>query len=162
MAITVGLSSFLICFTAWRHLSPSGILFYQGVACCIIATSVTLLLSIRRSPRQVATICKDAALVFLAAYSFMFTIPTTVERSYTVKMLLELDRRRVVGRVDMLKWIEAHWRTPDGLSKRLREQEVSGSIESTEQGLRLTSRGKWLVKAFNVTSEVFKTNRGAK
>jgi len=128
----------------------------------MFATTITILVSLKRSPRQLAGIGKDAALVFLSSYSFMFTVPTTVERSYTVKMLMELDRRSAMHRGEMLEWIEAHWQTSEGLSKRLHEQEASGSIQNTPGGLRLTKRGELLVSAFRITGQVFGTDRSVK
>jgi hypothetical protein len=161
MAIVVGFGAFLGSLIVWRHAIPGGILFYQGIVCSAFGSLLTLWLGLRQAKRFQIVHLKDTALVFLAGYALMFTVPTTVERSYSVKLLEELATRGSMTNTELLSWIEAHWRTESGLSKRLSEQVTSGSIVGVDSSFRLTTRGETLVRAFRISANIFNTNRQA-
>ena len=91
--IGAGLAVFMLLFVAWRHLQPGGILFYQGCAASVLSAGAQLIYSLSRHPALGAgdTPWKDALITLLAAYAFMFTVPTTIDRAYSVRLLEQLQ-----------------------------------------------------------------------
>lgn len=155
MPIFAGLLSFVVVFLALRHGWTDGILFYQGIISAVVGGGATMCINLRQRRTTPLQNAKDALLVLLACYAFMFTIPTTVERSYSVKLLEELDSRGSMTDAEALSWIEAHWAGKQGLAKRLQEQELSGSIRRADGRISLTSRGQMLVRSFKLTATWF-------
>lgn len=161
MPILAGLISFAVAFLVLRHGWSNGILFYQGIASSMLGGGVTLGISAFSKRFTTSQIVKDSLLVFLASYAFMFTVPTTVERSYTVRLLEELDVRGSMSDADALEWMNQHWSSDDGLRKRLTEQSASGSITRIGGRISLTPRGRMLVRAFRTTSTWLAVGRSA-
>lgn len=138
-----------ILLVAWRQLQPDGILFYQGVALAL-ATVAAQLAWLRTRPGSTwAASLKDALLGFLLIYSVLFTVPTTVERAYTVRMLLELQRSPDgLTRAQVEHWFATEFQRQGGVEKRLREQAATGSIAESGGRYRLTPSGQRLAAVF--------------
>lgn len=156
MARTVGtLLAFLAGFIALRHAQPNGIILYQGVLLGLGVACLQFMVERRRrlAPHDAA---KNAMITFLLIYSFVFTVPTTAERAYSVAMLARLgDAPEGLSRNDLSDLFVRQFLTEGGVDKRLAEQTATGSVE--EQGGRyvLTPTGHLLNRALRITQIVF-------
>lgn len=155
-SIIISFFLFLIVFACLRYLMPGGIVFYQGlVLSLVIALALSIFQLFSGSHNLYASI-KDALLLFLLCYSFMFTIPTTVDRAYSVKLLQYIHDAETVDEKDIKKWFAYEFQNSTAVNKRLNEQLITGSIHKTEDNkIRLTTRGHWLHKIFKLVGIVF-------
>lgn len=152
---------FLLVFVVVRQLHPSGILFYQGLALAAVAGAGPLAVNARRRVRPGGgaqgrgAVSKDCLLTFLLCYSFMFTVPTTVDRAYSVRMLIELQQTPD-GRTgpEVERWFATDF-SRHGVKKRIEEQEATGSIVRVGEKYRLTPLGSVLVASFTTVQRVF-------
>jgi hypothetical protein len=144
---------FLVAFIALRHAQPTGIMLYQGVVVGVFVSLAQFLLERRRETGEAA---KNALLTFLLIYSFVFTIPTTVDRSYSVRLLTALGQSQAGLTRDEINDLFVHWLVGEGgVDKRLREQTSTGSIRANDGRYSLTRMGRFLNAAFRVTGVVF-------
>ena len=155
MFILGGIASFLLSFLAWRHLQPAGILFYQGVASAVLASLLQLAFALVRHTRW-SVAFKDTAITFLLAYAFLFTVPTTVDRSYSVGMLLRLAQAPGgMSREDVSRLYVEDFVNRGGVERRLKEQQATGTRVERAGKFVLTDEGDALVTAFRVTCAIF-------
>ena len=148
--------AFLFLFIAVRHIAPQGILFYQGMALALMASLSHLFVMSGLRGRSVADAAKDSLLVFLLFYGFVLTVPTTVDRAYTVRMLARLARDP--GGLDSAaihQWYVSDFVEHGAVQKRLEEQTLTGTIEFQEGRFRLTPFGWFLERTFELTRAVF-------
>jgi hypothetical protein len=153
--ISSAIAGYLLAFIAVRHAFPRGILFYQGMALALITSA--LLFSIEARRGAVAAAAKDALLAFLLIYAFVFTIPTTVDRAYSVKLIRELDRRNDgMTSAEVAQWFSTEFLVGDAVAKRLHEQRMTGTIVEASDGRQhLSAWGRFLAWSFHVTALVF-------
>lgn len=154
--ILLAVAIFLVLFIALRHLHPQGILFYQGIALAALLAAAQFALDWRRRrvPRPQAL--KDALLSFLLIYCFVFTIPTTVDRAYSVKMLMRMGESPTGMSKDEVATMFVNGFLQEGaVDKRLQEQAATGSIREHEGRYTLTPAGRFLDGAFRFTQAVF-------
>ena len=155
----VSLAAFIVylaCLIAWRKLHPSGVLFYQGLVLALAIAAVQYLIQYARRKRRCAS--KGAAITFLVCYAFMFTVPTTVDRSYSVEMIMELGMHpEGMSRANIEESFAGYLAGDDGVQKRLTEQLATGSIIKHEDRYVLTDLGhslgsffRWLRKVFSI------------
>lgn len=148
--------AFLLLFIAWRHFRPGGILFYQGLVLAAVVTVAQFTLTRLRGGLSWRLALKDALLSFLLIYSFVFTIPTTVDRAYSVRMLLRLETSPDgLTRDQIERWFRDEFVAEGGVERRLIEQQATGSVAENQGRYRLTPAGKWLTAAFRFTQAVF-------
>lgn len=134
----------------WRQLQPGGILFYQGLVLAVGISGLHLLALRARRAGAWAPILKDGLLGFLLIYSFLFTVPTTVERAYTVRMVIELQRAPQGLTQDQIEqWFAVEFQGQGGVQKRLHEQMATGSLVEEAGRYRLTSTGRAMAQAFS-------------
>ena len=152
-------AAYLVLFISLRHLQPSGIVFYQGVLLALLAAAgQALVLRFVRSGSW-GLILKDSAFSFLLLYSAVFTIPTTVDRAYSVRMILEIQRTpEGLTRAQIEHWFATDFQSQGGVEKRLHEQLVTGTIEQEGERYRLTTTGLWLAQSFGVVQSLFSTS----
>ena len=144
---------FLVAFIALRHAQPTGIMLYQGVVVGVFVSLAQFLLERRRETGEAA---KNALLTFLLIYSFVFTIPTTVDRSYSVRLLTALGQSQAGLTRDEINDLFVHWLVGEGgVDKRLREQTSTGSIRANDGRYSLTRMGRFLNASFRITRVVF-------
>jgi len=147
---------FLLVFILVRHLLPHGILFYQGMGLGFCAGVLEFVLEwkLRRLPLLGAV--KNSLLSFLLIYAFVFTIPTTVDRSYSVMFLNRLDRSPAGLTQAEVEDIYIQGFTSGGATeKRLQEQISTGTIRETNGRYVLTPFGRFLSASFHFTQAVF-------
>jgi hypothetical protein len=146
---------FLLTFVAIRHVKPMGIILYQGVVLGLSVSLGQFVLERRRAP-HVGDAAKNALLSFLLIYCFVFTIPTTVDRAYSVKMLTAVGRspdgltRREISDVFVDGLVAG-----GGIDKRLLEQTATGSLQAENGRYSLTRMGRLLNASFRITQVIF-------
>lgn len=168
MSVLTSSLSALLVLVLWRHLSPGGILFYQGVAVAALAGVLGGALAVafarrRRATRGpggarpiVTTPFKDGLLAALLVYAFVFTVPTTVDRSYSVRLLQRLAQADAgMTESQVTTAFLADFAVAGGVHRRLDEQLASGNIVRDGDTWRLTARGRALTDAFRTTCQVF-------
>lgn len=156
MHIIFGCLSFLVAFVVTRQLQPQGILFYQGVACAAACALAQWGVARRQVRTRRLAPAKDALLTFLLAYAFMFTVPTTVDRAYSVRMIQQLDQSHDgMSRADMENWFAHRFIGEGGVDRRVREQLATGTLREEQGRYVLTERGHWLAWAFGATQRIF-------
>lgn len=155
MKISAAFAGYLLAFIALRHAFPAGILFYQGMGLALVTSLVLFSIETRRG--TVAAAAKDALLAFLLIYTFVFTVPTTVDRAYSVKLIRELDRRKEgMTSAEVAQWFSGEFLTGDAVAKRLHEQRVTGTIVEDGDGRQhISAWGRFLAWAFRLTALVF-------
>ncbi|MCE4555519.1 hypothetical protein [Pelomonas cellulosilytica] len=156
MHILLGSLSFLALFVVTRQVWPAGILFYQGLGCAVLCAAAQGLAAWRWSTAARPPVAKDALLTLLLAYAFMFTVPTTVDRAYSVRMIQQLaSRPEGMSRADMEDWFARHFVAQGGVERRVREQLATGTLEARDGRFVLTERGRWLAGAFGFFQRLF-------
>ena len=149
---------YTLSFIAWRHLQPGGIVFYQGVFLALVTACVQLgyVMWSRVASRNMAI--KDALLTFLLLYSAVFTVPTTVDRAYSVRMILQIENDpEGLTRDQIERWFATDFGAQGGVEKRLQEQLATGSISNHEGRYKLTPFGVALANSFRVIQTLFAT-----
>lgn len=160
--IWIACGLFLLAFIALRHLAPGSILLYQGMALggLISVAQFGVQKLTGRQPFTVAT--KDALLSFLLIYAFVFTVPTTVDRAYSVKMIMHLASAPAgTNRAAIADDYIADFVRGGGLDKRLTEQAASGVLREEGGLYKLTATGRLLDKAFRATQWIFRCGEHA-
>jgi hypothetical protein len=152
--VAASLLFFLLSFIAIRHAWPTGIILYQGVVLALCISLAQFLLERRRVPRATEA-AKNTLLTFLLIYSFVFTIPTTVDRAYSVRMITRLDRSPDGLTRDQINDTFVHGLLNGGVDKRLSEQTSTGSIRELNGRYSLTRMGRFLSAAFRFAQVVF-------
>jgi len=157
MHIILGCLVFLGLFVLTRHVHPHGILFYQGVVCALACAIGQGLYGLRRSRAGRVVVAKDALLTLLLAYAFMFTVPTTVDRAYSVRLIQQLaSRPEGMNRAEIEAWFAERYVAQGGVERRVREQLVSGTLREIDAGrFLLTERGHWLARSFGFFQRLF-------
>ena len=149
------LALFLASFVALRHAAPGGIILYQGV---LLGLGFTVLQLLYERFRHVSLTdaSKHAAITFLLIYSFVFTVPTTADRAYSVAMLTRLgEAPDGLSRDELTEMFVRRFLAEGGVDKRLVEQTATGSIEEHQGRYALTSTGRLLDGAFRITQILF-------
>lgn len=150
----VGSVIYLLLFIGWRALQPEGILFYQGLVLAVVVAFAQAVIHKMLLPDGSAV--KDAVITLLICYSFMFTIPTTVERAYSVKMIIELSRHTGgLSRSEIEDWFVSDFTARGGVEKRLYEQTATGSLVESEDRFYLTPFGHFLASSFHFVQRIF-------
>ena len=140
------------------------VLFYRGLAA--LAVSGFLLLAIlwalaRRLPDGLGLTARDtvgAAIVALSLLLVIFVLgPVTFDRSISIFLLSQFELADAplseqAARDIFLRTYIDDW---DQIGRRLREQEISGNLERTPQGWKLTTIGRLLMASARVISHIF-------
>lgn len=155
--ILATLALFVLAFAGLRQLDPKGILFYQGVAVgSLIAAGLCAFLILSDST-SVLQACKDSLLTFCLIYMFVFTVPTTVDRAYSVEMLNRLaSSGEGLSETEINAAYVKYFVERGGVEKRLKEQLETGTIRERNGKFVLTRTGRFLTRAFHVTAVIFK------
>ncbi len=146
---------FLVLFVTIRHAKPTGIILYQGIVLGLFISLGQYRLETKRLIRRGEAV-RNGLLVFLLIYSFVFTIPTTVDRAYSVRMLIGLDESPTGLTRDEITTLFVHgFQSEGGVDKRLVEQTSIGSIRQRDGRYSVTPIGHLLSVTFHFTRIVF-------
>ncbi len=157
MHIVLGCALFLCFFIVTRQLQPQGILFYQGLACAALCSALQGLIAWRWSTSGRVAVAKDALLTLLLAYAFMFTVPTTVDRAYSVRMIQQLaNRPGGMTKAEMEDWFAGRFIAQGGVDRRVQEQMATGTLREAQGRFTLTARGQMLARTFEFFQRLFR------
>lgn len=160
--IWIACGLFLIAFIALRHAAPGGILLYQGIALGGVISIAQFGVQKLMGAQTFTVVAKDALLSFLLIYAFVFTVPTTVDRAYSVKMIMHLAvAPDGANRAAIADDYIADFVRGGGLHKRLTEQSASGVLREEGGIYKLTATGRLLDKAFRTTQWIFRCGEHA-
>jgi len=146
---------FLLAFIGLRHLDRSGFILYQGIA---LGTAIALGQFLHAKLKRIETrqAFKDAMLTFLLAYAFVFTIPTTVDRSYSVKMITMMaNSPQGLTREQVNHLYIAYFIEQGGAEKRLQEQQATKTLYEDNGKYSLTRWGQILNWLFHAAQVLF-------
>ena len=151
---------FICMFAAVRHAVPAGILFYQGIGLGVLASVIQFAIQMRFCRHSMKSSAKDAVFSFLLIYSFVFTIPTTVDRAYSVRMITHLGQSPSgLTRDEIGQEFDRGFMAQGGVDKRLSEQTATGSIDQHQGRYFLTPFGRFLSAGFRFTQMIFACGR---
>jgi len=154
-SVAVTLLAFLLAFAALRHAWPHGILLYQGIALGGVG-AIAQVLALRRRGAGWRGAAKDGWISFLMIYAFVFTVPTTVDRAYSVHMLERLaDAPEGLDRAAIVQLYADDFARQGGVDRRLAEQLATGTLQARDGRYRLTPLGRALVHSFALTRDAF-------
>lgn len=141
----------ILAFAGWRHAQPAGFPLYQGIAVAVAAAGLFYLKT---------KAANDALLVFFVVYGFVFTIPTTVDRSYSVRMIEWIAAApEGVARDQVGAMFRDYFEKGDGAERRIVEQQRTGSITVHDGRVRITGIGRFLAWSFRLTADLFALKR---
>lgn len=156
-SIVFGFCAAILALIVWRHAIPGGFLLYQG-----IATGAAAAVAVWLFKRQDQSAAKDALLVFLLVYGFVFTVPTTVDRSYSVRMIeLVAGARDGVKKEEISSMFQGYFSEGGGVERRLTEQTATGTMRAEGNRYVASSLGRFFATAFHVTAELFRCGSAA-
>jgi hypothetical protein len=154
-SVALTFAVFLLLFVVLRHCHPDGVLLYQGIALACFS-SVAQYIVARYRDQTIALAAKDALLAFLSIYAFVFTVPTTVDRSASVKMIHHLfDSPDGLTRDEMNHFYVDDVVNVREVEKRLIEQRESGTITEVSGRYMLTPKGRVLAETFSAAEVLF-------
>jgi hypothetical protein len=146
------ISFFLYCLTLAlvRQIWPNGILFYQGTILALLhALTHAFVILLTKKNTQRLSPSSSSLIVLLMSYTFMFTIPTTVDRSYSVYMLNQIATSPNGLKEEALRQdFKALFVDGGALDRRIEEQLATGSIIRDGEQIKLTPWGNFLTKSF--------------
>ena len=156
MLTAVAVLVFLVSFIAIRHLDPHGILFYQGCALAILVSAAQTRTARARIRLSWSASIKDGITTLLLIYAFVFTVPVTADRSYSVMMLRHIgEAPGGLSRDEVNRRYVSEFVDRGGVDKRLVEQQATGTIARQGDAYVLTARGRMLDHAFRWTCRIF-------
>ena len=154
--ISVSVIAFLVAFIVLRHALPQGIILYQGMSLGVVIAGAQFALSRCVTASRFSTSVKDALVTILLIYSFVLTVPTTVDRSYTVKLLRYLSESPDgVSRKQIEQFYVSDFIEHGAIEKRLYEQQATGTIVEQNGMFFLTRPGVALDWTFQAACAIF-------
>lgn len=164
LALIMGGGLFVLLLRAVSMIFGPGVLFYRGVGALLCAFPILTATLIALLPRLSGRLPLDGADSFGAAIVATSTLfaafvlgPVTVDRSISVFMLSQFEvadqplaaheARDLFVRTYVNEWAQ--------IDRRLDEQRLSGNLEHTPSGWRLTPQGRVFMKMARALSNLF-------
>ena len=151
-------------------LKQMDVFFYRGLLLILIwGTVISLLMwTIRWTKKIEGLSFKDVILLFVlfcSIHTVLFThLPVTAERSISVFMLGYMadhqDESYTQEEIEHF-FIDKYVKEYGAFEKRFHEQEVTGTIEKTDEGrYKISGRGISLMKLYEIIAGIFNINMG--
>jgi len=148
-------------------LGMISIVFYRGLAALAVAgclTGAALALLIRRLPSSLALTARDGLNAGLIAYLALLAVyavgPTAADRSLSIFIMSQVERAQAPMTKEAARdaFVEIYVDEWDQVGRRLREQEISGNLERTPSGWRLTKQGESFMRFARFLALTFDTD----
>jgi len=163
LAILLGAAVF-IALLFMPTIAGIGILFYRGVT-SLFATGTILLASFMLAARYCPASWRlrptDMVGAVFSAVSILFAGfivgPVTVDRSMSMFMLSQIEASDTGVSSEQLQhaFRDIYVGQWDQIGRRLEEQRISGNVEPTPRGWRLTAQGRDVMTTARLTSKLF-------
>jgi hypothetical protein len=141
------------------------IVFYRGVALCVIACLLTIGAVASLGQRFVLATVRDAftagCLSFGLNLSFLVIAPVTVDRSISVFMIATMAAApdRAVTTAEMDQAFRAHYlERMAQIDRRMKEQVTSGTIAMDNGAYRITDKGLGFMRTARLVAWMFDTD----
>lgn len=147
-------------------LNGLNVLMYRGIILLMISCFfvMSVLFALRKIFLKTLEI-KDVLLMCLTYCCInivLFTlIPVTVERSISVFMLSYMsDHNEIAYTENEIKEVFIQYYVDEygAFTKRFDEQDITGTIEQTKEGYKITEKGELLVSMFRTIAKLFNTD----
>lgn len=164
LALLIGGALFVLLLRAGSMIFGPGVLFYRGVAallCVFPILTVTLISLLSRLSRGLPLDGADSFGAAIVATSTLFAAfvlgPVTVDRSISVFMLsrFEAADHPLTAREARDLFVRAYVNDWAQIERRLEEQRLSGNLEPTPSGWRLTPQGRAFMETARAMSALF-------
>lgn len=167
--LVFGIISFFLVIKLVRGplLSGMEVLMYRGIIMIVLSGLITagLAYGFKRLVKVTWLDIKDYITIFIICccvnLAFFILVPVTVERSVSVFMLSYMDTydkgytQEEIGEIFVDKYVNEY----GAFEKRFNEQLETGSIVLNPDGTySITDTGRFIVKMFRLTSDVYKTD----
>lgn len=135
------------------HLFAPQIFFYSALKCLalfLLLSSVALFIFRKKFKLDIKRIFYSEIIFLLASYSFIITLPVTVDRSFSIYMLGALYNSEEKGHaltINQLAGVtQSYFFDKHLIQKRMDEQLATGSLTiDKEDKIALTEKGKLIV-----------------
>jgi len=135
---------------------PGGIIFYQGIGVGFVIGILQLAATSYLCSNSVSNSFKDFLLTNLLIYAYVLSVPTTVDRSYTVRLLRYLSEiPDGANREQIAQFYVSDFVNHGAIEKRLAEQQATGTIVRRGNMYVLTQTGVVLDLAFRLTCRAY-------
>lgn len=164
------LAGTLLCILSFHTPLPAltDVFFYRGLLLIVfwglVITLCMLLFKLCRGWREITV--RDLLLLFIAFCSvhilFFTHVPVTAERSVTVFMLgyMADQPEKTFTEEEITEYFISRYVGDFGaFTKRLHEQEETGTIVRDGDGYRITGSGKALMKLYEAVADVYGIDR---
>jgi hypothetical protein len=156
LQILIGPFIALALFATLRHLHPGAILFYQGIFAATVTSLLQLLYSYWRQTAQNSTALRAALLTFFMTYSFIITVPTNADRSFSLMMLQRIAQvPSGLTKEEIQLFYTNNFVRFGGLEQRLSEQTATGTLTEHNGKYVLTRKGLFVNDTAHLTCRVF-------
>ena len=123
-----------------------------GFAIAVVQLAVTCFIN----PNSVSNSFKDFILTNLLIYAYVLSVPTTVDRSYTVRLLRYLSETPGgASREQIARFYVSDFVNHGAIERRLAEQQATGTIVRRGDMYVLTRKGTALDLAFKLTCRAY-------
>lgn len=154
--------AFTILFILTFHLPLRGLLpiyTYYGL-CSLIILTILLIILLYLFKKRISFDIKDCIITILLCFSmnifFFCMVPVTIERSISVFMLNEMNKKEAYTKQEIEKlFIEKYVYEYKAFDKRFNEQITTGTISKTKKKYYLNKNGKKLLKKFKFIKNIY-------
>jgi len=155
-----GVALFVGLFWAGLCQSKISILMYRGLFLACVAAilhAAFLIASLKRSPHRAHAVASAVSLAFAANVIFLVVFPVTIDRSLTVYLLGQLSEHpagMTEGELNdqLIRQYVGEYR---GVSRRMREQMVTGNVTRDGERFVLTPQGEGFMAFSGVVARLF-------
>ena len=150
-------SLFNLFLVSKRTVAPS-ILFYEGIVCAIISTTIIIVTYINKTESHNILLHNiyTSLISFLIILSFHTTVITIVDRSISVYIISQINEG--INDKPTLKKNFSNTFKDNGIKKRIEEQIEINNIVISDNGFSLTTKGKFYNRVFKIIGKMSKTD----
>lgn len=140
------------------------VFFYRGILLLLVASLFTMIIAIivnlvsSRNIFTVRDVLLSLVLVFCINLVFFTHVPVTGDRSISVFLLGYMSNQsdKILSNDEITRaFVDRFVYEYGSMDKRLDEQILSGNIFKDKNGYRITKRGIFLIKLFNLVADIF-------
>jgi hypothetical protein len=141
-----------------------GVFFYRGIILLFLVSVLVSILVFMLKNGMLSELLngRDVVLVFLSIFSlnlvFFTHVPVTADRSITIFILGYMNDHSTEALSEQQVtdfFIKRYIHDYHAIQRRFDEQIVSGNVENTPQGYKITNRGKRLIDFYRIVADIY-------